>query len=73
MHKKIDYVMRVFRACSRVVFKSHQQHSKLVANGFGAPAPAGLSAVLEADVKHIVNLARDTFEKCEFLVPYYIN
>ncbi|KAL1345604.1 hypothetical protein HN51_019341 [Arachis hypogaea] len=63
LHKKIDYIIRIFRACSQLVFKSHIQHAKLGRNGFSDSAAEGLLAVLEADVKHIVNLARDSFEK----------
>ncbi|KAL4292747.1 hypothetical protein HN51_043104 [Arachis hypogaea] len=63
LHKKIDYIIRIFRACSQLVFKSHLQHAKLGRNGFSDSAAEGLLAVLEADVKHIVNLARDSFEK----------
>ncbi|XP_054811293.1 mitochondrial fission protein ELM1 [Prosopis cineraria] len=58
-HRKIYYLIRLIHGYSQLLTKS--QEKKLM------PLPSengvGLSAILEADVKHIVNLARETYEK----------
>ncbi|KAJ0084304.1 hypothetical protein Patl1_30370 [Pistacia atlantica] len=60
LHKKLDYVMRQICGYSRLLLTSRRE--KLV------PLPlengsASLSSVLEANVKQIVTMARDTYEK----------
>ncbi|KAI4334212.1 hypothetical protein L6164_018928 [Bauhinia variegata] len=61
LHKKIVYIIRYLCGYSR--FLSASQEKKFMPlpseNGGGI----GLAAVLEADVKQIVNLARETYEK----------
>ncbi|KAJ0020459.1 hypothetical protein Pint_31818 [Pistacia integerrima] len=60
LHKKLDYVMRQIFGYSRLLLTSRRE--KLV------PLPlengsAGVSSVLEANVKQIVTMARDSYEK----------
>ncbi|XP_010535701.1 PREDICTED: mitochondrial fission protein ELM1 [Tarenaya hassleriana] len=62
LHKKLDYILRHIYLYSRLLLKT--QNSKYIApvpseNGGGV----GLSSILEADVKKIVSMARETFEK----------
>ncbi|OAY38227.1 mitochondrial fission protein ELM1 isoform X2 [Manihot esculenta] len=61
LHKKLDYVLRQLYIYWRLLTPARRK--KLAAlpseNGFSV----GLSTVLEADVKQIVNMARETYEK----------
>ncbi|XP_027346745.1 mitochondrial fission protein ELM1 [Abrus precatorius] len=61
VHKKIYYIVRMIRGYSQLLLKSQEKkHVPLPSeNGLSA----GLLAVLEADVKKIVNFARETYEK----------
>ncbi|KAJ7981195.1 Mitochondrial fission protein ELM1 [Quillaja saponaria] len=61
LHKKIDYVIRHIRSYSQFQIKS--QGNKLTPLSSANGGSAGLSVVLEADAKQIVNLARETYEK----------
>uniref|UniRef100_A0A1J3GUR7 Mitochondrial fission protein ELM1 n=1 Tax=Noccaea caerulescens TaxID=107243 RepID=A0A1J3GUR7_NOCCA len=61
-HKKLDFILRHIYLYSRLMLRSKQ--SKYIAsvpseNGGGV----GLSSILEADVKKIVTMARETYEK----------
>ncbi|KAK7257610.1 hypothetical protein RIF29_31694 [Crotalaria pallida] len=61
LHKKIDYIIRMISCYSQLMLKSRQK--KLMSLPSEKGVSAGLSAVLEADVRQIVNLARETYEK----------
>ncbi|KAG2299965.1 hypothetical protein Bca52824_036437 [Brassica carinata] len=59
LHKKLDFILRHIYLYSRLMLGSRQ--SKYIAS---VPSEnVGLSSILEADVKSIVSMARDTFEK----------
>ena len=60
-HKKIDYILRRISCYSKLMLKyqSRRVTSLPLENG----GKAGLSSILEADVKNIVNMARETYEK----------
>ncbi|EEF38564.1 mitochondrial fission protein ELM1 [Ricinus communis] len=55
LHKKLDYIVRQFYY--------YWTRKKLAPSHSVNGAAVGLSTVLEADLKHIVNMARDSFEK----------
>ncbi|KAJ4883640.1 Mitochondrial fission protein ELM1 [Raphanus sativus] len=55
-HKKLDFILRHIYLYSRLMLGSKQ--SKYIAS-----ENVGLSSILEADVKSIVSMARDTYEK----------
>ncbi|PON65411.1 Mitochondrial fission protein ELM1-like [Parasponia andersonii] len=61
LHKKLDYILRQIYSYSKLLLKSrgHRVMSLPSENG----GTAGLSSILEADVKQIVNMARETSEK----------
>ena len=61
LHKKIDYAISMLRGYLQSLLQS--QEKKLMPSPPENGVSAGLSAVLEADVKQIVNLARETYEK----------
>ncbi|CAF1774293.1 unnamed protein product [Brassica napus] len=58
-HKKLDFILRHLYLYSRLMLGSKQ--SKYIASENGGSV--GLSSILEADVKSIVSMARDTYEK----------
>jgi hypothetical protein len=61
-HKKLDFILRHIYLYSRLMLGSKQ--SKYISS---VPSEnggnVGLASILEADVKGIVNLARQTYEK----------
>lgn len=59
MHKFIDQVLRQFFSNTRFAIVVQGRKPYRVLNA----ASVGLSSVLEADVKKIVTVARDTYEK----------
>ncbi|KAJ9188650.1 hypothetical protein P3X46_000025 [Hevea brasiliensis] len=61
LHKKLDYVMRhIYNYWRLVIAARGKKLSALPSENGGS---VGLSTVLEADVKQIVNMALETFEK----------
>ncbi|XP_047173783.1 mitochondrial fission protein ELM1-like [Vigna umbellata] len=52
LHQKFHYLFSLFRA-----FSSKSQYLPITSH------PNGLSSILEADAKHVVNLVRETYEK----------
>ncbi|KAJ1440717.1 Mitochondrial fission protein ELM1-like [Sesbania bispinosa] len=61
VHKKLYYIVRMMRGYSQLLLKS--QEKKLMPLPSENGVSAGLLSVLEADVKQIVNFARETYEK----------
>lgn len=61
LHKKLYYIIRQICGYSRVLLT--RRGNKLVSIPTENGASAGLSSILEADVKTIVTMARETFEK----------
>lgn len=61
VHKKLYYLIR--RICGYSKLLSKSQENKLMSLPSENGGSVGLSAVLEADVKSIVNLAQETYEK----------
>lgn len=61
IHKKLDYVFRKIFSYSKLPLKS--QGDRLMPLPSENGGTAGLSSVLEADVKQIVTMARETYEK----------
>ncbi|KDP39844.1 hypothetical protein JCGZ_04189 [Jatropha curcas] len=61
LHKKLDYIVRQIYNYWRLVIAVRGR--KLSAFPSENGGSVGLSAVLEADVKQIVNMARETYEK----------
>ncbi|XP_065867789.1 mitochondrial fission protein ELM1 [Euphorbia lathyris] len=61
LHKKLDYVIRLIFNYLRLSFAS--RGNKLGSSSMQNGGSVGLAAVLEADVKQIVNLARESYEK----------
>ncbi|KAL6966839.1 serine/threonine protein kinase [Sarracenia purpurea var. burkii] len=61
LHKKLHYIIWLLYGYSRILFagRGNILHSLPIANG----GTTGLSSVLEADVKKIVTMAHETFEK----------
>lgn len=59
VHKKIYYLIRLISGYSQLLTIPQEKKRKPLPSENGV----GLSAILEADVKHIVNLARETYEK----------
>lgn len=61
LHKKLDYIIRQLYGYSRILLagRGNKLHSLPFENG----GSVGLSSVLEADVKKIVTMAHETFEK----------
>ncbi|XAR60159.1 hypothetical protein NMG60_11033415 [Bertholletia excelsa] len=61
LHKKLDYIIRLIFGYSRILIagKGNRMASLPAENG----GRKGLSSVLEADVKKIVTMAHETFEK----------
>ncbi|KAI4373602.1 hypothetical protein MLD38_011712 [Melastoma candidum] len=61
IHKKLEFILRHLYVYTRLLLKSRGSNEGYVPleNGNGV----GLSTVLEADVKKIVNMARETYEK----------
>ncbi|KAI8524361.1 hypothetical protein RHMOL_Rhmol13G0144800 [Rhododendron molle] len=61
LHKKLDYIIRQIYGYSRILLagRGNKLHSLPFENG----GSVGLSSVLEADVKKIVTMAHETFEK----------
>lgn len=61
LHKKIYYIIRLIYGYSRILLagRGNKLHSLPLENG----GSVGLSSVLEADVKNIVTMAHETFEK----------
>lgn len=60
-HKRIYFIVRMIHSYSQLVLKSQERKLKPLPSGNGVSA--GLLDVLEADVKQIANLARETYEK----------
>jgi len=58
LHKKIDYIVRMIQGYSQ-----KSQKKKLMPLPSENGVSSGLLSVLEADVKQIVNFARETCEK----------
>ncbi|KAE9616759.1 hypothetical protein Lal_00035151 [Lupinus albus] len=61
LHIKIKYIVTMISGYSPLLLRSRQKKIMLLPSENGVSA--GLSVVLEADVKQIVNLARETYEK----------
>ncbi|KAH7561263.1 hypothetical protein JRO89_XS10G0202800 [Xanthoceras sorbifolium] len=61
LHKKLDYVIRQLCVYSRLLLTARGE--KLVHPPFENGFSAGLSSVLEANAKHIVTMAHETYEK----------
>lgn len=61
LHKKLYYIIRQIYAYSQVLLTRRGKKLVSIRNENGVSA--GLSSVLEADVKNIVTMARETFEK----------
>lgn len=61
LHKKLDYIIRQICGYSRVLLTARGR--KLVHLPVEKGGSVGLSSILEADVKKIVTMARDTYEK----------
>lgn len=71
-HKRLDFILRHIYLYSRLMLRSKQ--SKYIAsvpseNGGGV----GLSSILEADVKKIVTMARETYEKYVIFLKVRVN
>lgn len=60
-HKKLDYIIRQICGYSRLLLKSRGRRVMSLPSENGGTG--GLSSVLEADLKQIVNMARETSEK----------
>lgn len=61
-HKKLDFILRHIYLYSRLMLGSKQsKYIKSVPSENGGNV--GLASILEADVKSIVNMARQTYEK----------
>ncbi|VVB16840.1 unnamed protein product [Arabis nemorensis] len=58
-HKKLDFILRHIYLYSRLMLGSKQTKNITSENG----GNVGLSSILEADVKKIVTMARETYEK----------
>lgn len=61
LHKKLYYIITLVSGYSRVILTGRGK--KLLPLSTENGGSAGLSSVLEADVKNIVTLARETSEK----------
>ncbi|KAM7496952.1 hypothetical protein LguiA_021366 [Lonicera macranthoides] len=61
LHKKLYYIIRQIYAYSQVLLTRRGKKIVSIRNENGVSA--GVSSVLEADVKNIVTMARETFEK----------
>ncbi|KAF3439440.1 hypothetical protein FNV43_RR17718 [Rhamnella rubrinervis] len=61
IHKKLDYVLRKILSYSKLPLKSQVERLMPLPSENGGTA--GLSSVLEVDVKQIVTMARETYEK----------
>lgn len=61
LHKRLDYVVRQLYVYSHILFTSGQKKIGPLPSANGGSV--GLSSILEADAKQIVNMARKTFEK----------
>ncbi|GMP88395.1 hypothetical protein CsSME_00040402 [Camellia sinensis var. sinensis] len=61
LHKKLDYIIRQIYGYSRISLAGRGK--KLVSRPIENGGSVGLSSVLEADVKKIVTMAHETFEK----------
>ncbi|GMG98433.1 hypothetical protein Nepgr_000273 [Nepenthes gracilis] len=61
LHKKLNFIVRQIRGYSQILFSTEEKkHVTLPSVNGGS---IGLSSVLEADAKQIVNMAHKTFEK----------
>lgn len=61
LHKKLDYVMTLIDVYTRILVRSKGR--KLVPLSSENGGSMGLSCILEADLKHIVSMVRETYEK----------
>ncbi|KAL7173976.1 hypothetical protein ACSBR2_033268 [Camellia fascicularis] len=61
LHKKLDYIIRQIYGYSRISVAGRGK--KVVSRPIENGGSVGLSSVLEADVKKIVTMAHETFEK----------
>ncbi|GLT81989.1 hypothetical protein SLE2022_004070 [Rubroshorea leprosula] len=61
LHKKLDYLMCLIRNYSRIVLTS--RGTKVLPLPSEISSSAGLASILEADLKQIVTMARENFEK----------
>ncbi|GKU93794.1 hypothetical protein SLEP1_g7358 [Rubroshorea leprosula] len=61
LHKKLDYLMCLVQKYSRILLTSRGKKLLPVPSENGSSA--GLASILEADLKQIVTLARETYEK----------
>ncbi|KAL7198371.1 hypothetical protein ACSBR2_020801 [Camellia fascicularis] len=59
LHKKLDYILRQIYGYTQILGRGKKLISLRTENG----GSTGLSSILEADVKKIVAMARETFEK----------
>lgn len=64
VHKKLDYVIRQLCGYSRLLLTARGE--KLVPRPLQNGGSEGLSSVLEANVRQIVTMARETYEKYVF-------
>ncbi|KAF8098914.1 hypothetical protein N665_0256s0044 [Sinapis alba] len=60
-HKKLEFILRHLYLYSRLMLSSKQ--CKYIPSENGGGNVVGLSSILEADVKEIVTMARETYEK----------
>lgn len=70
VHKKLEYVIRQIFGYSRLL--SAARGEKPVCHPLENGGNVGLSSVLEADVRQIVTMARETYEKYAFLFFYFL-
>lgn len=61
IHKKLYFIISQILGCSKFLISGRGRRVAHLPAGNGAGM--GLSSVLEADVKNIVKMARETFEK----------
>ncbi|CAK9311854.1 unnamed protein product [Citrullus colocynthis] len=61
LHKKLDYIMTLIDVYTRILVRSKGR--KLVPLSSENGGSMGLSCILEADLKHIVSMVRETYEK----------
>ena len=61
LHKRLDYIMIRIGVYTRILLRS--KRTKLVPLSSENGGSMGLSCILEADLKHIVSMAKETYEK----------
>lgn len=69
-HKRLDFILRHIYLYSRLMLRSKQ--SKYIASSENG-GNVGLASILEADVKKIVTMARETYEKYVIFLKALVN